>query len=224
MHLKKASLSLWQLLSNDCACALQWVILEAILHKLYDTHESWTIPWAEPRLMCRWCTISLIVNHECSRIMARMCSVNTTSFKINHCRNSLTCICINLPQSIPWQKLLLNTKFYISNSLYTGGNLCICGGGLLNAKSSLTYTSLIEVMKIHNDVAEICFDLAWNDRLCGLVVRVSGYRSRGPGFDSWRFHIFWEAVGLEQDPLSFVRTTEVLLGRYSSGSGQENRD
>jgi hypothetical protein len=28
------------------------------------------------------------------------------------------------------------------------------------------------------------------DRLCGLVVRVSGYRSRGPGFDSRLFQIF----------------------------------
>jgi hypothetical protein len=27
------------------------------------------------------------------------------------------------------------------------------------------------------------------DRLCGLVVRVSGYRSRGPGFDYRRFQI-----------------------------------
>jgi hypothetical protein len=28
------------------------------------------------------------------------------------------------------------------------------------------------------------------DRLCGLVVRDSGCRSRGPGFDSRRFQIF----------------------------------
>jgi hypothetical protein len=28
------------------------------------------------------------------------------------------------------------------------------------------------------------------DCLCGLVVRVPGYRSRGPGFDSQRYHIF----------------------------------
>jgi hypothetical protein len=52
-----------------------------------------------------------------------------------------------------------------------------------------------------------------------LIIR---YRSRGPGFDSRRFQIFWEAVGLERGPLSLVRTTVELLGRNSSGSGQEN--
>jgi hypothetical protein len=48
------------------------------------------------------------------------------------------------------------------------------------------------------------------DRLCGLVVRVSGYRCRGPGFDFQRFQIFWEAAGLDRGPLSLVRTTEEL--------------
>jgi hypothetical protein len=28
------------------------------------------------------------------------------------------------------------------------------------------------------------------DRLYGLVVSVPGYRSRGPGFESWRYQIF----------------------------------
>jgi hypothetical protein len=28
------------------------------------------------------------------------------------------------------------------------------------------------------------------DRLCGIVVRVPGYRSRGPGFDSRCYQIF----------------------------------
>ena len=49
------------------------------------------------------------------------------------------------------------------------------------------------------------------DRLCGLVVRVSGYRYRGLGFDSRRCQIFWVVVGLEQGPLSLVRSTEELL-------------
>jgi hypothetical protein len=61
-------------------------------------------------------------------------------------------------------------------------------------------------------------------RLCDLVVRVSGYRSRGPGFDSRRFQIFWEAEGLERGSLSLLRTTEELFGRKSSGSGVENWD
>jgi hypothetical protein len=52
----------------------------------------------------------------------------------------------------------------------------------------------------------------FHDRLCGLVVGVSDYRTKGPGFDSRRFQIFWEAVGLERRPLSLVRTTEELLG------------
>jgi hypothetical protein len=45
------------------------------------------------------------------------------------------------------------------------------------------------------------------DRLCGLVVRVLDYRSRGPGFDSQALP---EKV---VSPLSLVSTTEVLLDR-----------
>jgi hypothetical protein len=62
------------------------------------------------------------------------------------------------------------------------------------------------------------------NRFCGLVVRVPGYRSRGPRFSSWRYQIFWEVVGLEWGPLSLVRITEELLERKSSGSGLENRE
>jgi hypothetical protein len=57
------------------------------------------------------------------------------------------------------------------------------------------------------------------DRLCGLVVRVLDYRSRGRRFDSRRYQIFWEAVGLERVPLSLVRISKELLERKSSGSG-----
>jgi hypothetical protein len=49
------------------------------------------------------------------------------------------------------------------------------------------------------------------DRLCGLVIRVPSYRSRGPGFDSRRYQIFWEVVGLERGPLSLVRIIQELL-------------
>jgi hypothetical protein len=49
------------------------------------------------------------------------------------------------------------------------------------------------------------------DRLCGLVFRVPGYRSRGPRFDSRRYQIFGEVMGLERGPLSLVRKTEELL-------------
>ena len=49
------------------------------------------------------------------------------------------------------------------------------------------------------------------DRLCGLVVRVSGYRYRGLGFDSRRHQIFCVVVGLERGPLSLVRSIEELL-------------
>jgi hypothetical protein len=62
------------------------------------------------------------------------------------------------------------------------------------------------------------------DRLCGLVFRVSVYRSRSPGFDSRRYQIFCEVVGLERGPLSFVSTIEEVLGINSSGSGLENRE
>jgi hypothetical protein len=57
-----------------------------------------------------------------------------------------------------------------------------------------------------------------------LVVRLPGYRSRGPGFDSRRYQIFWEVVGLERGPLNFASTIEDLLGRNISSSGLENRE
>jgi hypothetical protein len=43
-------------------------------------------------------------------------------------------------------------------------------------------------------------------------------------FDSRRYQIFWEVVGLEWGPLSLVSTIEELLERKNSGSGVENRE
>jgi hypothetical protein len=63
------------------------------------------------------------------------------------------------------------------------------------------------------------FDVRWRemhvlncDRLCGLMVRLSGYRSRGSRFDSRPYQIFWEVGCLERGPLNLVRTIEELLG------------
>jgi hypothetical protein len=43
------------------------------------------------------------------------------------------------------------------------------------------------------------------NRLCSLVERIPGYRSRGPRFDSRLYHIFYEVVDLERGPLSLMR-------------------
>jgi hypothetical protein len=57
-----------------------------------------------------------------------------------------------------------------------------------------------------------------HDRLCGLVVRVLGYRFGGPGsipgtnrFSEKKKRK--QVVGLERDPLSLVSTTEELLDK-----------
>jgi hypothetical protein len=59
------------------------------------------------------------------------------------------------------------------------------------------------------------------DRLCGLVVRVPGYRSRGPG--SILSDFLWEVVGVERGPLSLVMIIEEQF-QGNSGSGLENRN
>jgi hypothetical protein len=69
------------------------------------------------------------------------------------------------------------------------------------------------VLVLFNNVIYVFLDC-----LCGLVVRVSGYGYRGPGFDPRRYHIFWVVVGLERGLLSLVRSIEELLEQKSSGS------
>jgi hypothetical protein len=51
-----------------------------------------------------------------------------------------------------------------------------------------------------------------HNRLCGLVVRVLGYRSGGPGSIPGTIRQK-KIIGLERDPLSLVITTEELLDR-----------
>jgi hypothetical protein len=69
----------------------------------------------------------------------------------------------------------------------------------------------------HGDVVGMrffCFrDKYIGAAFVGLVVRVSVYSRRGPGFDSRRYHIFLVAVGLEQGLLSLMRINEEVLER-----------
>ena len=93
------------------------------------------------------------------------------------------------------------------------------------AEKILIFENLImEIQRMCNMKAKLIPVIIGEDRLCGLVVRVSGYRYRGLGFDSRRYRIFWVVVGLERCPLSLVRLIEELLELKSSGSGPENRD
>jgi hypothetical protein len=62
------------------------------------------------------------------------------------------------------------------------------------------------------------------DRLCGLVVKVLGYRSRRPCSIPGATKSSEKVVGLERGPLSLVSTTEELLGRKSRNFGLGNRN
>jgi hypothetical protein len=83
----------------------------------------------------------------------------------------------------------------------------------------LSCFTCLEPVSVKSTAKYIIIKIIAIDSLCGLVVRVPGYRSRGPGFDSRRYQIFWEVVRQERGPLSFVSITEELLEWQSSGSG-----
>ena len=78
-----------------------------------------------------------------------------------------------------------------------------------SSKAALNKTKTLFVSKLGLDLRKKVVN-CW-DRLCGLVVRVSGYRYRGLGFDSRRYQIFRVVLGLERGPLSLVRSIEELL-------------
>jgi hypothetical protein len=55
------------------------------------------------------------------------------------------------------------------------------------------------------------------------LIYISYMQIQRSGFDTQRYQIFWEVVGLERGPLSLVNTIEEALGRKNSGSGLESR-
>ena len=63
---------------------------------------------------------------------------------------------------------------------------------------------------------------SFTDRLCGLVVRVSVYRYRGPGFDPRRYQIFWVVVDQPREPRQ-VNWGATWMKKVEA-PGLENRD
>jgi hypothetical protein len=77
---------------------------------------------------------------------------------------------------------------------------------------------VLQSSTVFGNVNKFCWELSLHDRLCGLVVRVLGYRSGGPGSipGTTRFSRKKEGkqvVGLERGPLSLVSITEELLDK-----------
>jgi hypothetical protein len=77
---------------------------------------------------------------------------------------------------------------------------------------SITFPRMNPSESLFNQIRNFGFTLICHDRLCGLVVRVLGYRSGGPGSIPGTTRKK-KVEGLERGQLSLVSTTEELLDR-----------
>jgi hypothetical protein len=133
---------------------------------------------------------------------------------------------------VPWRKILkISKKFYTGNQVpelpLSWDHWWLCKHTTKNIRTDSSFPD--SLFQLSNDVnTNTVYALLHippeKDRLCGLVVRVSSYKYKSPGFESQYYQIFWEAVGLERGPLNLVSTTEELLWRKSSGSALETRE
>jgi hypothetical protein len=55
---------------------------------------------------------------------------------------------------------------------------------------------MLIIMKPNIQAYKFIYSLELQDWLCGLVVRVPNYRSKGSRFSSRHYEIFWDTVGL----------------------------
>jgi hypothetical protein len=69
----------------------------------------------------------------------------------------------------------------------------------------------MKIRRVNSDECLVTVTV-YNDRLCGLVVRVLGYRSGGPGSIPGTTRK-QNVVGLQRGALSLVSTTEDILDR-----------
>jgi hypothetical protein len=95
-----------------------------------------------------------------------------------------------------------SVKWKWAQSLAVNPEVCIC--------SSVQWSY---VFKYH----QYCH--VWRRLTTAFLIQWSEFLATHAGFDSRSDHIFWEVVGMERGPLSFVRITEELLDWKSSGSG-----
>jgi hypothetical protein len=109
-------------------------------------------------------------------------------------------------------------KFYFSQSAWTASGdtqhhaLCDTSVARISVGHHGMYTENCTYVLF---LRKVCY--FW-DRLCGLVVRVLGYRFGGLGSIPGTTRFYWggggkQVVGLERGPLSLVSTTEELLDR-----------
>jgi hypothetical protein len=110
-------------------------------------------------------------------------------------------------------------------SLYSVNKRCSQTTTILNCLHKLSFLQPGNKKRLKNSWGEVRLSplgtsaTIWptvpapNDRLCGLVVRVLGYRSGGPGSILGTTRQKKKIVGLERGPLSLVSTTEELLDR-----------
>jgi hypothetical protein len=77
----------------------------------------------------------------------------------------------------------------------------------------------------HSYMLLSCYFKHFNITFIGPPLWSSGQSSwiqiQRHGFDSWRYQIFWQGVGLERGPLSLMSITEELLGRNIYGCSLE---
>jgi hypothetical protein len=109
--------------------------------------------------------------------------------------------------TVPIQTFVIPTRY---NNTDFAWPRCYC---FTVKKVTMTKTATSLLVFIHR----LFLSLLWS-----TGTRVPDYRSRGPGFDSQRYQIFWQVVGLERGPLSLESTIEGLLRRKSSGSSLES--
>jgi hypothetical protein len=100
-----------------------------------------------------------------------------------------TCLLCPVVQVAGSGNLARNTPHFVVRSRLPDFRLFWLPKSHLNMKTSKFISSRFNWIRLLRDTL---------DRLCDLVVRVQGYRARVPGFDSLRYQISCEIVGLDR--------------------------